>query len=78
MAAENNYSQLSDAELKRLLAQLEEEEQEINRERLLTFAGPVHIGAKEGERLMNTFERELKRVEEKRAQVEEELRKRRL
>ncbi|MBI4744525.1 MAG: hypothetical protein HY776_06880 [Actinobacteria bacterium] len=76
MLSENDYSQLSDSELRKLLAQIEEEKQEIELERRLTFGGSVHIGAKEGERLRNTFERDLRRAEEKKAKAEEELRRR--
>lgn len=72
----DDLHKLSLIELEKLLVSLNEELEEIDRERLLTFAGNVHIGAKEAERLRNVFEKEIQRAEAKKAKVEEELKKR--
>ena len=70
----NNYTKLPKNELKTVLKNLEEELEEIEFERRMTLGqSGVHLGAMEVQRLIAEFDKDKKRIEEQKAQVEEVL-----
>lgn len=74
MAHPSDLTQLSREELTQLVADIEEELDDLAAERSLTLGGTgVHISAKEVERLRAEFERDERRLNERMAEVQAQL-----
>ena len=72
--SDQELSELSQGELRRLVEALEEELEDVQMERSMTLGGTgVHIGAKEAERMRNEFDRDEARIETKLEQARRHL-----